>query len=52
LEYHQNLGKLYEFQNSETPESMLESDGVSSLVYEKISEEDLSKKTKLIKVKI
>jgi hypothetical protein len=52
LEYHQNLGKLYEFQNSEAPDSMMENDGISSLVYEKISDENLSKKTKLIKVKL
>ena len=52
LEYHQNLGKLYEFQNSESPDAIMEKDGISTLVYEKISVEDLSKKTKLIKVKL
>ena len=52
LEYHQNLGKLYEFQNSESPDAIIQKDGISTLVYEKISVEDLSKKTKLIKVKL
>jgi hypothetical protein len=51
-EYSQNLTKLYEFQNSDSPEDMIEKDGISSLAYEKVSEENLSDKTKLIRVKL
>jgi predicted glycosyltransferase involved in capsule biosynthesis len=52
FEYNQNLTKLYEFQNSDSPENMIENDGISSLVYEKISSENLSDRTKLIRVKL
>ena len=52
FDYNQNLIKLYEFQNSESPETMIENDGISSLMYERISKDDLTNKTKLIKVKL
>jgi predicted glycosyltransferase involved in capsule biosynthesis len=52
IEYSQNLTKLYEFQNSNSPEDMIGKDGISSLVYEKVSEKNLSDKTKLIRVKL
>ena len=51
-QYLQNVGKLQRFQNEESAEVQMESDGISSLKYEKISEESLTKKTKLIKVSL
>jgi len=52
FEYNQNLTRLYEFQNSDSPETMISNDGISSLIYEKVSTDDLSRKTKLIRVKL
>lgn len=51
-QYFQNVNKLQKFQNGSSAESQMEKDGLSSLKYEKISEETLTKKTKLIKVNL
>jgi hypothetical protein len=51
-QYFQNVGRLQRFQNDASAEGQMERDGLSSLDYEKISEESLSEKTKLIKVNL
>lgn len=49
-EYSRNIDKYSSLLNSRTPESIINSDGLTSLSYEKISEENLSEFTKKIKV--
>ncbi len=51
-QYFQNVSKLQRFQNDSSAEDQMERDGLSSLEYEKISEESLSKNTKLVKVNL
>jgi predicted glycosyltransferase involved in capsule biosynthesis len=51
-QYFQNVSKLQRFQNDVSAEDQMKRDGLSSLEYEKVSEESLSEKTKLIKVNL
>lgn len=53
--YDENLKKYFEFKNSSSVESILqkmEGDGLSTLDYEMLGEKSISKKSRIIKVKI
>lgn len=50
--YGANLAKLSTFKTSPNPDILIKADGLSTLKYQKISEEILSQKTKLIKVEL
>jgi predicted RNA-binding protein len=51
-QYLQNVSKLQRFQNGHSAEDQMKKDGLTSLKYEKISQEILSEKTRLIKVNL
>jgi predicted glycosyltransferase involved in capsule biosynthesis len=51
-QYFQNVSKLQRFQNGHSSEDQMKKDGLASLKYEKISQEILSEKTRLIKVNL
>jgi hypothetical protein len=51
-QYLQNVSKLQRFQNGHSAEDQMKKDGLASLKYEKISQEILSEKTRLIKVNL
>lgn len=51
-QYFTNVNKLQNFQSDILAEDQMDKDGISSLDYEKVSEQELTKKTKLIKVKL
>jgi hypothetical protein len=48
--YLKNVARLQEFQSQADPTDQIQSDGLTSLSYEKIGEEVISEKTKLVKV--
>ena len=50
--YNKNLGKLGIFNNSNDSLKISNSEGLNSLIYEKIGEESITNKSKIIKVKI
>ena len=51
-QYFENVNRLREFQSNDLAENNMKNDGLSTLEYEKISDSLLSKRTKLIKVKL
>ena len=50
--YGANLAKLNIFKTSPNPDILIKADGISTLKYQKISEENLTQNTKLIKVEL
>lgn len=49
-QYFENLARLQNFQNGDNQKNIMERDGLSSLTYQKMSEEEISKKSKIIRV--